>query len=233
MNVLLMSSSRSATTDFLEANEQDLLDLLQGIRRALFIPYAIVGDVRQKGLAFIDERFRALGVAIDNIDHAADPVAAVNKAEAILVSGGNTFQLLKTLYDNELVQPLRKRIAAGVPYAGWSAGSNVACRSIRTTNDMPIVYPPSFRALDLVPLQINPHYTDAMPEGLRGETRSQRIEEFLAANPNEIVIGLPEGDALRVQDGRMQLVGEHDAWLFRAGEKRLRLEAGRDLSHLL
>lgn len=233
MNLLLMSSSRSATTDFLEANENDLVELLQGIRRALFIPYAVVGDVRQTGLAFINERFRSLGVEIDNIDLAADPVAAVNNAEAILVSGGNTFHLLKTLYDNELIQPLRKRVLAGVPYAGWSAGSNAACRSIRTTNDMPIVYPPSFRALDLVPLQINPHYTDAMPEGLRGETRMQRIEEFLAANPHEIVIGLPEGDALRVKNREMRLVGEHDAWLFRAGEKRLRLEAGRDLSHLL
>lgn len=233
MNLLLMSSSRSATTDFLEANEKDLVELLQGIHRALFIPYAVMGEVRSSGLKFVTERFRSLGIEIDNIDDAPDPVAAVNNAEAVLVSGGNTFQLLKTLYDNELVQPLRKRILAGVPYAGWSAGSNVACRSIRTTNDMPIVYPPSFRALDLVPLQINPHYTDATPEGLRGETRAQRIEEFLVANPNEMVIGLPEGDALRVMGGRMQLVGEHDAWLFRAGERRLRLEAGRDLSHLL
>lgn len=233
MNLLLMSSSRSATTGFLDANEKALAEILDGVRRALFIPFAVTGEFRRNGLAFVTERFAQLGVAIDNIDDAADAIEAVEQAEAVLVSGGNTFCLLKELYDKELVGPLRKRVHEGAPYIGWSAGSNVACRSIRTTNDMPIVYPPTFRALDLVPLQINPHYTDAMPEGLRGETRSQRIEEFLAVNPAERVIGLPEGDALRVADGSMWLVGEHDAWLFRANEPRLRLEAGRDLTHLL
>src|SRR5690606_11970763 len=168
-----------------------------------------------------------------DIDSAADPVRAVEQAEAVLVSGGNTFCLLNDLYANDLVRPLRERVQAGAPYIGWSAGSNVAGRSIRTTNDMPIVHPPGFRALELVPFQINPHYTDAMPEGLRGETREQRIEEFLAAHPQELVLGLPEGTALRVEGDRMRLAGRHDAWLFRAGEPRLRLAAGRDLSHLL
>jgi len=233
MNLLLMSSSRSATTDFLEANAGEIATILQGIRRALFIPYAVLGEVRKGGLGFVGERFRNFGVELENIDGVPDPAAAVGNAEAVIVSGGNTFCLLKTLYDNELIEPLRKRVRSGIPYIGWSAGSNVACRSIRTTNDMPIVYPPTFRALDLVPIQINPHYSDTMPEGLRGETRAQRIEEFLAANPSERVIGLPEGDALRVRGGSMHLVGAHDAWLFSPGESRQRLEAGRDLSHLL
>lgn len=233
MNLLLMSSSRSATTDFLESNERDLVEILHGVQRALFIPYAVTGEFRSSGLGFVNERFRALGIDIENIDDAVDAVEAVETAEAVLVSGGNTFCLLKELYDRELVEPLRRRVAEGMPYVGWSAGSNVACRSIRTTNDMPIVYPPSFRALDLVPFQINPHYTDAMPEGLRGETRAQRIAEFLAVNPGERVVGLPEGDALRVQGRNMRLVGAHDAWLFVAGTPRQRLIAGRDLSHLL
>lgn len=233
MNLLLMSSSRSAASGFLEANADELAALLKGLKRALFIPYAIVGDDRGERVAFVKERVAGFGIALDDIDDADDPVKAVESAEAVLVSGGNTFHLLASMYRNGIVEPLRARVRQGLPYAGWSAGSNVAGRTIRTTNDMPIVYPPSFRALDLVPLQLNPHFTDAMPEGLRGETREQRIREFLAAHPRELVVGLPEGVALRVEGGRMRLAGELDAWLFRAGEPRLRLAAGRDLSHLL
>lgn len=233
MNLLLMSSSRTADTGFLEANAGELEAALEGVGRALFIPYAIVGDARAARVAMVTERIMQFGVALDDIDAADDPVAAVMQAEAVLVSGGNTFCLLKDLYDTQLVDALRERVRAGVPYIGWSAGSNVAGRSIRTTNDMPITYPPSFRALDLLPFQINPHYTDAMPEGLRGETREQRIEEFLAVNPHEIVIGLPEGDALQVREGSMRLAGRHNAWLFRAGMARQALEAGRDLSQFL
>lgn len=233
MNLLLMSSSRSADTGFLEANADDIRATLRGVRRALFIPYAIIGEERQTRIPMVAARFAELGCELDNIDMAPDPASAVVNAEAVLVSGGNTFFLLKTLYEQNLVDVLRERVRDGMPYLGWSAGSNVAGRSVRTTNDMPIVYPPSFRALDLVPFQINPHYTDAMPVGLQGETRAQRIEEFLQANPAERVVGLPEGDALRILAGRMSLVGRHDAWLFEAGKPRLRLVAGRDLSHLL
>lgn len=231
MNLLLMSSSRSADSGFLEANADELAALR--IRRALFIPYAIVGEDRAERVSFVSERVAELGIKLDDIDEAADPVKAIETADAVLVSGGNTFHLLATMYWNGIVDPLRARVRQGMPYVGWSAGSNVAGRSIRTTNDMPIVYPPTFRALDLVPFQINPHFTDAMPEGLRGETREQRIREFLAAHPQELVLGLPEGTALRVEGDRMRLAGRHDAWLFRAGEPRLRLAAGRDLSHLL
>lgn len=233
MDLLLMSSSRSADSGFLEANADELAAILKGVRRAAFIPYAVVGEMRQTGLGFVDERFAELGIGIDRVDRAPDPVQMIRDAEAVLVSGGNTFSLLKSLYDNELLGALRQRVHEGVPYIGWSAGSNVAGKSIRTTNDMPIAYPPSFRALELVPFQLNPHFTDAMPEGLRGETREQRIDEFLAVNPHETVVALPEGVALRVGDGAMRLAGEHDAWLFRAGKPRQRLMAGRDLSHLL
>ncbi|HEX6930205.1 MAG TPA: dipeptidase PepE [Gammaproteobacteria bacterium] len=233
MNLLLLSSSRAADTGFLEVNADSIVESLQGVRRALFIPYAVVGSQRNARLDFVHARFAELGFDILNIDDAPDPAAALRNAEAVLVSGGNTFCLLKALYDNGLVDSLRACVRAGVPYIGWSAGSNVAGKSIRTTNDMPIVYPPAFEALALVPFQLNPHYTDAMPEGLRGETREQRIEEFLMENPAEFVVGLPEGDGLRVTGDRMRLVGAHDAWLFRSGQPRQRLEAGRDLSHLL
>lgn len=233
MNLLLMSSSRSADTGFLEANAEEIRTALQGVKRALFIPYAIIGEERRTRVRMVAARFAELGCELDDVEEFSDPIDAVTNAEAVLVSGGNTFYLLKTLYEQNLLDVLRARVRAGMPYLGWSAGSNVAGRSIRTTNDMPVVYPPSFRALDLVPLQINPHYTDALPAGLKGETRVQRIEEFLQANPAERVVGLPEGDALRIHGGKMLLAGRHDAWLFEAGKPRLRLAAGRDLSHLL
>lgn len=233
MNLLLMSSSRSANTGFLEANADAIAETLKGVNRAVLISYAQVSANAEVWQKMMNERFAQFGISIDRITEFPDPAEAVERAEAVLVSGGNTFCLLKALYEKNLLNPLRKRVYAGMPYIGWSAGSNVAGKSIRTTNDMPIVYPPSFDALGFLPLQLNPHYTDAMPEGLRGETRQQRIEEFLAQNPNECVLGLPEGDALRVTGAGMRLIGEHDAWLFRAGETRQRLLAGRDLSHLL
>lgn len=232
MNLLLMSSSRSADSGFLEANAEEIRATLAGARRALFIPWAIVGDALPARRKMVEARFAELGFGIDHVD-GAGPVAAVRAAEAVLVSGGNTFCLLKALYENNVMDVLREKARAGMPYVGWSAGANVAGRSICTTNDMPIAYPPSFRALDLVPFQVNPHYTDAMPPGLQGETRAQRIEEFLAVNSDEIVIALPEGDALRVVGRSMRLVGRHDAWLFAAGKPRQSLTAGRDLSHLL
>lgn len=233
MKLLLMSSSRSADTGFLEANEDEICRILDGVERALFIPYAVVGDEYEIRVATVRQRFRELGVAIENIEDKTDPVAAVADAEAVLVSGGNTFCLLSALYSRGIVGALRARIRDGAPYVGWSAGSNVAGRTIRTTNDMPIVYPPTFEALGFLPFQLNPHYTDAVPPGLRGETREQRIAEFLAVNPHDAVIGLPEGDALVVENGALRLSGAHDAWLFRAGQPRQRLAAGRDLSHLL
>lgn len=232
-NMLLLSSSRSATTGFLEACADELVDTLQGVKRALFVSYAVVGDNVRERLQVVDDRFREFGITLQHITEQTDPVAAIQKAEALLVSGGNTFRLLDRLYRNDLMQVVRDRVRAGMPYVGWSAGSNVAGASIRTTNDMPIVQPPSLRSLGLLSLQLNPHFTDAMPSGLRGETREDRLREFLAVHPDQLVIGLPEGDALRIRRGSMRLCGSHDAWLFRANEKRIRLEAGRDLSHLL
>lgn len=232
-NMLLLSSSRSATTGFLEACEDELKDTLQGVKRALFIPYAVVGDEVVARLGMVDERFKELGIELDNVLEAFDPAEAIENAEAVLVSGGNTHVLLKSLYDNGVIDVLRRRVRNGMPYVGWSAGSNIAGKTICTTNDMPIVHAPGFRALGGVPFQLNPHFTDAMPPDLRGETREDRLREYLDVNRSEQVLGLPEGDALRVRDGSMCLCGPHDAWLFRYGEPRMRMAAGRDLSFLL
>ena len=133
------------------------------------------------------------------------------------MSGGNTFQLLSRLYQHDLLDAIRSRVNAGTPYIGWSAGSNIACPTIKTTNDMPIVEPPSFDGLALVPFQINPHYLDAHPEGHQGETREERILEFIEVNPDTHVVGLREGSILRIEGGRISLLGEKTARVFIKG----------------
>lgn len=231
--MLLLSSSRSADTGFLEACEDELRDTLKDIKRVLFIPYAIIGEENRGRIGMVEERCRALGVKMDNIEEFGDHAAAVEQAEAVLVSGGNTFCLLDAMYRNNVIEPLRKRVREGMPYIGWSAGSNVAGKSIRTTNDMPIVYPPSFDALGLVSFHLNPHFTDAMPPGHRGETRRDRLGEFLSVNPHEKVVAIREGSALRIRGNHMRLAGKHDGLLFTSDASPVVLAAGRDLSHLL
>lgn len=232
-NMLLLSSSRSADTGFLTACEPELEDTLSAAARVLFIPYAIIGEENRGRLGMVADRCAELGLQMDNIEDADDPVAAVESAEAVLVSGGNTFCLLDGLYRNKLLDPVRQRVADGMPYVGWSAGSNVAGKSIRTTNDMPIAYPPSFDALGLLPFNLNPHFTDAMPPGHRGETRRDRINEFLVVNPEDKVLALAEGSGLRVTGDRMVLCGPHAGYLFTAGNEAEQLPAGADLSKLL
>jgi dipeptidase E len=135
--------------------------------------------------------------------------------------------------ENNLIDVVRQKVLSGTPYIGWSAGSNVACPTIKTTNDMPVVEPGSFDAFNLIPFQINPHYLDANPAGHAGETREQRIEEFIEANPGIFVAGLREGCMLIREDERIKLVGNHKVRIFRKGITPLELGASDDLSFLL
>lgn len=155
-----------------------------------------------------------LGLNVRSVHDSHDPVAAERSAEAIAIGGGNTFHLLATLQRFGLVDPIRQRALEGMSYVGWSAGSVVACPTLQTTNDMPIVQPTSFKALALVDFQINAHFTDAHPPGFQGETRRERLAEYVAANPSTRVIGLPEGDWLRVTGAEVHLAGEHEALVF-------------------
>lgn len=156
------------------------------------------------------------GYAVEGIHTKDNPVAAVNSAEALFVGGGNTFVLLKTLYELNLVESIREvTFGKGVPYMGSSAGTNVATRSINTTNDMPVAYPPTFEALNLVPFNINPHYLETDPNTEhRGETRDQRLEEFLLYFKRP-VLGLREGTAVLVEGDKATLIGDRMAKLFR------------------
>jgi len=198
------------------------------IARVLFVPYALFD--RDAYAARVRVRFEAMGYGLDSIhDAAGGPVRAVERAEAIFIGGGNTFRLLDALWRESLLEPIRDRVKAGAPYLGTSAGSNVACPSIRTTNDMPIVQPQSFSALDLVPFNINPHYLDPVPGSTHmGETREQRIAEFHEEN-TPAVVGLREGAWLLVENATVVLQGVNGARLFRRGQTPVELEIGSRL----
>ncbi|OFY67880.1 MAG: dipeptidase E [Bacteroidetes bacterium RBG_13_43_22] len=234
MRLLLISNSTNPGEPYLDYPKKNIFDFLGASPvKALFIPYAAVTfsyDVYEQK---VSERFREAGHDIESIHRFSDPVAAVKNAAAIAVGGGNTWKLLKTIRDNNLIDAVRKKVMNGTPYIGWSAGSNVACPTIRTTNDMPVTQPDSFDAFNLVPFQINPHYLDANPEGHAGETREQRIEEFIEINPDVFVVGLREGTMLLIENGIIKLTGPRKARIFRKGTLPKELGTGEDLSFLL
>jgi dipeptidase E len=183
--------------------------------------------------AKVQQVFAELGLRIHSIHRATDAVEAVKNARAIAVGGGNTFHLVAMMHKLGIMEAIHNRVHDGAHYMGWSAGSNVACPSLKTTNDMPIAEPSSFDCLGLVPFQINPHYLDANPEGHGGETRQQRIEEFLVVNRETVVAGLREASLLWIDDDNIQLIGSKPMRLFRFGEEPLEFEPGSDVGFLL
>ena len=200
---------------------------------ALFIPYAAVTFSFDLYEEKVTERFAELGFQLKSIHHFDDPVQAVRDAQVIVVGGGNTWQLVRMMHDHQLMEVIREKVANGTPYVGWSAGANVACPTLRTTNDMPIIDPKGFDTVGLVPFQINPHYMDANPEGHGGETREQRIEEFLEINSTLFVVGLREGTMLRVEGEQMRMIGNRTARIFLKGNTPLELSSDNDFSFLL
>jgi dipeptidase E len=229
--LLLISTSTVFGTRYLEHAFGELRDTLAGVRRVLFIPYALKD--RDAYAAKAREAFAELGFELSSLHEAADPRRAVEQAEAVFCGGGNTFRLLKAVSDAGVLTVLRGRALEGMPYTGASAGSNLACPTIKTTNDMPIVQPPSFDALGLVPFQINPHYLDPAPGSTHmGETRETRIREFHEESETPVV-GLREGAMVRVEGDAMLLKGLAGARLFRRGQDPLELLPGADLAPLL
>ena len=200
---------------------------------ALFIPYAAVTFSYDLYESKVEERFAEIGHHVTSIHHFANPVEAVQKAEAIVVGGGNTWQLVRMMHDKRLMEAIRQKVENGTPYIGWSAGSNVACPTLQTTNDMPVIDPLGFNCMGLVPFQINPHYLDANPEGHGGETREQRIEEFLEINPTITVVGLREGSILIHEHNSLKLIGSRSTRIFKKGTAPRELFAHDDLNFLL
>ena len=224
LRVLLLSSSTVSGGGYLDYAEAEIRELLGEARRVLFVPFALADQ--ESYTTRVRERLSRMGYEVEGLHRAENPRGAVERAEAIFIGGGNTFRLLKTLCDRGLVAPIRARVLEGIPYLGSSAGSNVATPTIRTTNDMPIVQPPTFDALGLVPFQINPHYLDADPTSPHmGETREERILQFLEENETP-VLGLREGAWLRVAGSDCRLGGTTGARWFRRGRPPAELGSG-------
>jgi dipeptidase E len=213
--ILLISSSTIFGSGYLDHAEDGIRRFLGGSSRTLFIPHALFD--REKYTAKARARFERIGLPLDSASEVADLPAAVRHADGFFVGGGNTFRLLAALYDLDLLEPIRRRVAQGTPYVGSSAGAIVAGPSLATTKDMPIVEPPSFSALALVPFQISPHYLDPDPSSTHmGETQEERIEQFLEENDRPVV-GLREGAMLVIDGGDVSLAGVAGARIFRRG----------------
>jgi len=225
MQLLLLSNSTS-DKGYL-AHALDLIAALaQGAREAVFVPYAGVSRSWDAYEAVVGEALSPIGMAVRSVHRAADPAAAVREAEVVLVGGGNTFSLLHHCRRNGVLAALKSRERAGLRFVGWSAGANLACPTICTTNDMPVIDPGGLDALGFVPFQINAHYTNASLPGHRGETRDQRLAEFLVLNPATPVLALPEGDWLRAAGASITLGGGRPAYWMRHGHEPVTLGDG-------
>src|SRR5262245_23246272 len=233
MRLLLISNSTQHGGGYLDYCAAAIHSFLgTSIARVLFLPYAIAD--RDGYADRVRARFQTLGYEVDAIHQfAGNPARAVARAEALFVGGGNTFRLIDALWREHLIDAIRRRVEGGMPYIGVSAGLNVACPSIRTTNDMPIVHPVSLAALNLVPFNINPHYQDPLEGSTHmGETREQRIAEFHEENTPPVV-GLREGSWLLREGSALSLQGTTSARLFRRGEAPQEFPSGSRLDFLL
>ena len=233
MNLLLISNSTNAGEPYLKYPIEEIKKTLEGVSEVVFIPYAAVTFSYDEYERKVQERFNEIGIKVNSVHHALNKRNFVRHAQAIVIGGGNTFALLKKMQEEDLLDTIFRRVKAGIPYIGWSAGSNVTCPTICTTNDMPIVQPESFRAIGLVPFQINPHYLDANPEGHAGETREQRINEYIEANRSRYVVGLREGCMLRVTDNNIELIGSRTMRIFKKGIETYEVAPGSDINFLI
>ncbi len=224
--MLLISNSTMAGEPYLYYTKPFIKEFFKEInftpdnKNIIFIPYAAVTFSFDKYVNNVNKALSELNIKVKGIQNYNNPKKAIEDADMIIVGGGNTWQLIKMLQDNKLLEPIKKKVEEGIPYIGWSAGSNVACPTIKTTNDMPIVEPKNFNAIGLINFQINPHYLDANPKNFGGETREQRIKEFLEANKNTTVVGLREGTMLYVSGNKeIILWGNKNARIFKHGNE--------------
>lgn len=232
MRLLLISNSTNAGEEYLQHPLPAIGDFLKGVKKVLFIPFAAVTYSFDEYEKKVQKRFDEFGIQVDSIHHHRNAKEAVHSAEAFVVGGGNTFRLLKMIQQLDIIEALRYRVLDGTPYVGWSAGSNMACPTICTTNDMPIVEPESFNAFNLIRFQINPHYLDANPSGHAGETREQRIEEFVAMDPFSYVVGLREGSILKIEGGDIMLMGDKSLRVFKHQTEPKEYKPGDNLDFL-
>ena len=231
--MIIASTSTIYGSSYLEYLLPELKTFFKDVKKILFIPYA-----RPSGISHDDytkkagDAFATIGISVKGIHEFSDPVKAINEAEAIFTGGGNTFVLVNELYKNNLMGVLKAAVENGTPYLGTSAGSNICGVSMKTTNDMPIIYPPSYQTLGLVPFNINPHYLDPDPNSThKGETRETRIKEFHVYNSLPVV-GLREGSWLSVEGGKIILKGNLTARIFTQGNSPYEVKPETSLNGL-
>lgn len=232
--LLLLSNSTMPGTPFFTWPRPHVKAFLGDTGRDLaFIPFAGVTLTFDEYAERVSEAFSAMEYRMRSVHNAKDAKALLRNAGAIVVGGGNTFALLSRMYEHDLMTTVQECVAGGTPYIGWSAGANLACPTLMTTNDMPVIMPPTFEALDLIPFQVNPHYHELKFENQGGETRAERLSEFLTMNPDGRVIGLPEGMFVRRENDILTLGGEGIAKLYEAANPVLDLPSGSDISYLI
>ena len=234
MRLLLISNSTNPGEDYLDYPKNNIKDFLgDKSKNAIFIPYAAVTFSFEEYEKKVNDRFAEIGHQVTSIHRFINPIEAIENSDAIVVGGGNTWQLVKMLQEKGLMKVIRKKVKQGTPYIGWSAGSNIACPSLKTTDDMPIVEPIKFKTLKLVPFQINPHYLDDNPANHGGETREVRINEFIEVNRETHVVGLREGTMLLLENNDLALIGKRKARVFKYGQEPLELTDEDDFNFLL
>ena len=235
--ILAFSSSRSGNSGYLQTALPVMKDFLgDNPLNIAFIPFAAVDNNCEAYSAMVRTAMANLPHSIMTVQP-GNAKAIIEQADVIMVGGGNTFKLLYDIYYLKLLDIIRDKVNGGAPYIGWSAGSNITCPGISTTNDMPVIEPKSFNALGFFPFQINPHYVNIKPEGHHGETRDQRLEEFMQMNPGIPIVALPEGTALKIEGPAVTFIGECPGTLFNWDENativKREIMPGENLSFLL
>ena len=225
-NALLISASSYQDTGYLRHCKNWVKDFLgeSGKEEILFIPYAGVRRTNDEYEQKVIDRLKNKN--IKSIHHYEDKISAIKNANSIAVGGGNTFMLLYTLYKLNLIEPIKEAVANGTKYFGWSAGANIAGKTMMTTNDMPIIMPKSFDSLNIFPYQINPHFISGKLAGHNGESREERLEEFLIANPKETIYALPEGTALLIKGNEAEVIGHSEILKFEYQKEIEKIEVG-------
>lgn len=234
MRLLLISNSTNAGEPYLQHALTKIKDFIgDSPQRILFIPYAAVTVDYDEYTNMVNEKLKDINHSVIPVHQTKNPIEAVKNSDIIIIGGGNTFRLLQVLQENRMLESIRQKVFTGTPYIGWSAGANVACPTICTTNDMPVIQPDNFKAIHLVSFQINPHYLDSNPAGHAGETREARINEYIELNPDIWVVGLREGTMLIIENHSIRFIGDKTARIFRKGKPPVELGKDDDFRFLI
>jgi dipeptidase E len=233
INAILASTSTIHGQEYLEYILPEVKIHFKDCTEVIFIPYARPGGISHDAYTSnVSKAFETIGLKVKGLHEFQDPVTAIKEAQGVFTGGGNTFLLVEKLYRNKIMAPLRETLKSGTPYMGTSAGTNIAGLTMQTTNDMPIIYPPSFQTLGIVPFNINPHYLDPdLNSTHKGETRETRIKEFHTLN-TQPVIGLREGSWIEVKANKISLKGPLPARIFKVDEVPFEMEPNGSLTHL-